>query len=245
MTRRERLLENYEDALFSLLMDEVATSEGKKAIELNERLKNDPSAKVPEDVDRRCLQTIRRAFAVRRAREVGHFTVKALGKVAMAAGIAAMLFVGAFAASETLRVNTINYLIETFDDSVDFHFERNEADANASLPNIEVGWLPDGYVLQEQESGNDELGIWYTYRSSSNGLIMINFYVGDGTILSVDNDDAEISDIEINGIKATLVLDNNQCQIIWSTSNDDKLLSIVGRNITTEDMIHVAENIQY
>ena len=144
MTRREKLQERYEDALFSLLMYEVAASEGEKAIEENERLQNDPAAAVPEDVDRRCLQTIHRAFAVRRAREVGHFTVKALGKVAMAAGIAAMLFVGAFAASETLRVNTINYLIETFDDSVDFHFERSETDVNSPLPNITVGWMPDG-----------------------------------------------------------------------------------------------------
>lgn len=35
MTRRERLIENYEDALFSLLMDEVAESEGKKTMEGN------------------------------------------------------------------------------------------------------------------------------------------------------------------------------------------------------------------
>lgn len=39
MTKREKLLEQYEDALFSLLMDEFAESEGKAALEENERLK--------------------------------------------------------------------------------------------------------------------------------------------------------------------------------------------------------------
>ena len=42
MTKREKLLEQYEDALFSLLMDEFAESEGKAALEENARLKADP-----------------------------------------------------------------------------------------------------------------------------------------------------------------------------------------------------------
>ena len=35
MTKREQLIEQYEDALFSLLMDSVAEEEWKKAIEIN------------------------------------------------------------------------------------------------------------------------------------------------------------------------------------------------------------------
>ena len=35
MTNHERLTEQYEDALFALLMDSVAEEEGKQALELN------------------------------------------------------------------------------------------------------------------------------------------------------------------------------------------------------------------
>ena len=45
MTKREQLIEQYEDALFALLMDSVAEEEGKQALELNERLKADPAAR--------------------------------------------------------------------------------------------------------------------------------------------------------------------------------------------------------
>lgn len=45
MTNHERLTEQYEDALFALLMDSVAEEEGKQALELNERLKADPAAR--------------------------------------------------------------------------------------------------------------------------------------------------------------------------------------------------------
>lgn len=39
MTKREQLREEYEDALFALMMDEFAVAEGEKALEENERLK--------------------------------------------------------------------------------------------------------------------------------------------------------------------------------------------------------------
>ena len=58
MTNRERLQENYEDALFALLMDDVARTEGKRLIRENEALQADPNAAVPENIDRRCMQLI-------------------------------------------------------------------------------------------------------------------------------------------------------------------------------------------
>ncbi len=39
MTQREQLRDNYEDALFALLMDEFAEREGERLLEKNERLK--------------------------------------------------------------------------------------------------------------------------------------------------------------------------------------------------------------
>ena len=60
MTRREKLQEQYEDALFALLMDDLAVEEGKKAYEENERLKADSSFEVPSESRKRCVETIAR-----------------------------------------------------------------------------------------------------------------------------------------------------------------------------------------
>lgn len=67
MKSREQLQEEYEEALFTLMMDYVAQADGKQYLEENERLKNDPAAQIPESVDQRCLQTIQRAFQRRKA----------------------------------------------------------------------------------------------------------------------------------------------------------------------------------
>lgn len=60
MTRREKLQEQYEDALFALLMDDLAVEEGKKAYEENKRLKADSSFEVPSESRKRCVETIAR-----------------------------------------------------------------------------------------------------------------------------------------------------------------------------------------
>lgn len=84
MKTREQLQEEYEDALFALLMYDVAELEGRRAAEENGRLLNDPNARVPEELDRKCLQLINR-----------HFLKKKLLRVAKRAGLlAAILLVG-------------------------------------------------------------------------------------------------------------------------------------------------------
>lgn len=60
--RHEQLLENYEDALFSLFMERVAEEEGKRLLEENERLKHNPDAAVPKELDERCHKTIASFF---------------------------------------------------------------------------------------------------------------------------------------------------------------------------------------
>ena len=44
------------------MMEDVAETEGEKLQELNEQLKCDPAAEIPEELDERCIRTIRTEF---------------------------------------------------------------------------------------------------------------------------------------------------------------------------------------
>lgn len=61
MHEQEKLYEQYEDAVFALLMDKVAEENGKKLLQQNEELLADPDAAVPKALSRRCLRTIEKA----------------------------------------------------------------------------------------------------------------------------------------------------------------------------------------
>lgn len=78
MTQKEQLWENYEDAVFAILMDAVAEQEGEKGLQLMEELEHDPSAQVPEEVQRKAEKTIRKAFAAKNREPVKRFTLKAM-----------------------------------------------------------------------------------------------------------------------------------------------------------------------
>ena len=66
MTNREQLIEQYEDARFALLMEELAEEEGAELLRLNDALLTDPAAAVPKGAERRGEQLIGAAFAKRR-----------------------------------------------------------------------------------------------------------------------------------------------------------------------------------
>ncbi|MPM11102.1 hypothetical protein SDC9_57441 [bioreactor metagenome] len=241
MTRQEQLRERYEDALFALMMEKVAISEGKKALEENERLKNDPAAEVPEAVSKRCQQMIRQHFAAKAARKAGKFTVKFFGKIAMAAGIAAMLFTSAFAVSETVRINTLNIVVEVFGESTDFYFAKSSTSVDDSQ--ITAGWLPSGYVLEDQ--GKDELGRWCIFRKSENEYIYVMYTSGNGSVLSADTESAETEGVQINGIQATLIKKDRELQLAWGTKDQSAFIQIIGTGITGEDLIHMANKLKF
>lgn len=240
MTRREELQERYEDALFALMMDEVATAEGKKALEENERLKNDPDAAVPEDVSKRCLKTIRRHFAQQRAKAVGRFTVKAFRNIALVAGICSILFTAAFAVSEPLRVNTMNLVVQVFGESTDFQF-ASQTPSNTYT--VVADWLPEGYALESRQE--DGLGSVYNYRKTENEYFSVLYVQGEGVLLSIDTEGAEVETIEIRGVQAMLAKKGDEQQIVFKTIDKTAFIQIIGNGMASEDLIHIAEQLKY
>ena len=120
MTRREKLQEQYEDALFALLMDDLAVEEGKKAYEENERLKADSSFEVPSESRKRCVETIARCCRKKQFQGISNRCYHAFSKVAVIPMLTIMLATTAFAASPTLRASAMNVLVESFEDHTGF-----------------------------------------------------------------------------------------------------------------------------
>ena len=96
-----------EEALFTLLMDQVARQENQQAREAMERLARDPSAAVPALSQRRCMQTIQRGLLRRDLRSAGRVLRRLAGRAAVILAVAALCFSVAFAVSPTLRAQTV------------------------------------------------------------------------------------------------------------------------------------------
>lgn len=240
MKTREQLLEEYEDAYFALLMNEVAASEGRKALELERQLQEDPDAEVPPDLDRKCLAAIRREFAAKRRRAMGRTARKVLTRVCTAAGIAAFLFLGAFAASEEVRAGTLNLVMETMTDRTQFYFGDKPAD---TVPQIDLGWVPDGFTLAD--SGVTSNSSWCEYRKEES-YIRALYFPGNGMLLSVDSEAADARPVQISpAVTAKMFYKDGELQIAWGTPDQTAFLSVVCQGITEEELLHAAQELRY
>lgn len=205
----------------------------------NERLKNDPGAEIPESVDKRCLQTIRRYFTKQTARRVGHYTVGAFKRVMMVAGLAAVLFTCAFASSETVRRNTLNLVIEVFNESTDFYFTGESVEVT---PTLKVGWVPEGYELEKQEESGPNL--WYQYRKSEDEFIRFRYSTISNGVISMDTEDAKIEEVKVNGNEATLVQKENELQIGWSINDNTGFVAIISTGVSQDELLYAASQVQ-
>ena len=107
MSNREQLFEKYEDALFALLMDDLAEVEGERLLELNEELKADPDAAVPIDVQQRCIAVINREFAKKKRTASRQRAKKVLKILPWAVVIAMALMAVAMAAFPSFRAGVL------------------------------------------------------------------------------------------------------------------------------------------
>lgn len=247
MTRREQLRERYEEALFALLMDEFLEEEGEKALQENAALSAAPQAEVPAPVVQRCLRRIDRHFAAQKARSIGRMSVRIVNRVAVAVLVAMLLFTAAFAASPAFRINTLNLVIETFEESTSFSITG----ASAMMPQtIEAGWLPDRYQLTEQKNSSNRITNIY----QTNDGREITVYVADisGGGISVDTEDAVLNTVLIQGYEATTIhklrIDgygnpHEQNRVVWPITETGWFVSVSSNEVDVAVLIRVAENL--
>lgn len=247
MTRREQLQEQYEEALFALLMDEYMEEEGEKALRENAALRADPHSEVPAPVVQRCLKRIDRHFAAQRARSIGRVSIRVVNRVAVVALVAMLLFTVAFAASPTFRINTLNLVIETFEESTSFSITG----ASALIPQvIEAGWLPDGYQLTEQKSSSNRITNIYQADDGREITIYVTDISGGG--ISVDTEDAVLDTVVIQGYEATTIqklrIDgygnrHEQNRVVWPITENGWFVSVSSNDEGVDVLSFVAENL--
>ena len=240
MTRQEYLMDRYEDALFSLMMDKVATQEGEKALLELERLQKEASINVPETLHRKCLKTISRYFARKRAKAARHTVSNVISKIAIVALVGILTFTIAFAASPTFRADTMNFVMKMFDDHAEFRFE--EESQRPSNLDMTVNWIPEGYKITNTTNTAGVKTI--VMGNTSNSQVIIVLWENESALnLDLENTDSE--EIFIGETPAMLFRNDSQnsLQLIWQIGDYAAVIQIQGENISLENLINIASNI--
>lgn len=249
MTRKERLSEQYEDALFALIMEEAAEAEGQKALEENRRLRDSGELAIPDGLRQRCHRAIAKGFAGQELRRVGRGVSRVVTKVALVALVGMLLLTTVFAASEDFRVKTLNLALEIFEDHTEITLTPDESiiasSVDSVVPQLTAGWLPDGFALVEE--GENSAMAWKDFQNEEAGtqisITVFNLRTGR---MSVDTEDAEMLPVQINGADAFIINDTEDeiIQIIWQEdAASEWLIYVVGMGVSEEMLMKTAESI--
>ena len=259
MTRKEKLRDNYEDALFALLMDSVMEEEGKKLLQENERLKADPEFEVSEETSRRCVKAIRKAFAKKNGKAAGTVIYRAFSKVAVVAVLCGLLFTAAYAAIPDVRVKTLNLLIETSDVATRLTIagEGGTSAADAPQPGAAEGGVmllgyrfpdaPEGFVYDPERSGSGNMTAWAFFQNENGATIKYLVHdVPKGAPLDVDTEGADlVLDIMVQDHAGMLVKKGNRTDIAWADVDHCTFCSIIFINCDPQPIMDLAADVTF
>lgn len=245
LTQEEELQEKYEDALFALMMHKFAIKMGEEYIAENERLKNDPAAAVPEELRRKNLDFIRRYYASkeRNTRNIRRFR-QVLGRVAIAAVVAAALFGSAIAFSPDLRAGVMNLYMQVGESAASMQLlpEYSEAEESAA-PTITLSWIPDGYTLGVPTQ--KELRTTIVCEDANGKSIQVSAFADASTTQNTDVENVDYyEETSVQGYPAVLVKKDGRTRVSWVDSEKKVFVYISSAYENIDSLLAVAENVK-
>ena len=242
MTKQEMLYEQYNDALFRLLMHSGAQHQGQQYQEENQALKvqeGGPS----ETAKRRCLRTISRQVRRGHARAAARTASRVLSKAAVVMLLVISCLTAAFAVSPVFRSDALRWAVATFGDHAEYRF--NQTEGGVQYQGIEVGWLPEGYELVENQNTNGTISRRYIRPSGSVEQrvdIRVMNFDGEG-VFKVDTEANQLYQTIVHDTLATVIQRDESMQIIWMYPESNCIVMLCGDNISKENALRIAKSI--
>ena len=249
MNEQEDLYAQYEDAFFALLMNEVAEAEGQELLKKNEQLLADPNAAVPEAVSKRCLRTIEKSCRKARFQRNMQTVLRKLNRVALWILVPMLLFVGVFAASETVRVKTLNYLIEEFDVGTAFFF-RNDPNAEPTqdfsatdFTEAVQKYIPAEYSLAFKNADNISCTLYFV-NDTSKEIEASEYHLEyiDVTVI-LDTENTNVQNTVINGQDVLIIRKDGSYQVSWVINSAQKMYAISGSEDIKDVIVNLVEKL--
>lgn len=242
MTKQEMLYEQYNDALFRLLMHSVAQHQGQQYQEENQALKAQEGGP-SETAKHRCLRTISRQVRRGHARAAARTASRVLSKAAVVMLLVISCLTAAFAVSPVFRSDALRWAVATFGDHAEYRF--NQTEGGVQYQGIEVGWLPEGYELVESRATNRTILRRYT-KSGADMKQRIDIWImdfSDEGVFKIDTEADEVYQVLVQNTLATVIERDNSVQLIWMYPESNCIIMLCGDNISTETALRIAQSI--
>lgn len=244
--RTELLREQYEDALFTLLMDEYAEQTGEKLLD---EFNHSESAEMPAALDEKCRKTIRQHFTQQksktRIRKTLRFIGKSVATIVVTFGLASTLFFSV----DAIRVPVLNFLLEhrigfllITKDPESSSITVDPQDHLPKDPSSLEFLIPMGYDLKKY-TPNPNGTFFASYTNESGDVVKLQTVLDDGMFAS-DTENAVTESVTISGYKGKLV-QKDGFDLIWHVPEAGLIYKLYASNLTRDEVLQIALAIAY
>ena len=254
--RRKELLENYEDAFFKLMMDEIMELKGEELIKNLEEL-NNSDFKVPEECDKRCLKLIRNSKYPQPTEKYNTHKIsfRRTGRVLLVAAIVmALMFSLVYASVPQFRTKVHNVILDIQDEYTRIVFKENEggekvkqdigAPDNELKEGIVLGYIPEGYTVID-ERDNYLCLTTEDYRTITAGILQGS----DDGFTTWDTENAQVENTILKGNtgmivrKTDVVFGYEVIDYVWFDNVSLEVFYVCGMGLSEADMLKIFEEI--
>ena len=241
--KKQKLLEQYDDAAFALLMDEYAEEEGARLMaEFEAAQAAGQVPEMPRELDEQCRRMIRRNSAKKRGRQAA----RRFGKVAVKAAVAVLVFIGLMTtvvmSVDALRVPILNYITELqnrytsvqFIDSSEF-----QEFVSAASEVMDVHKPADYYEIAYKNVGG---GLFHCIYQNDEGMILKYSTNPASAEFRFDTEDAEYDEISIYSYDGYLVRKDG-VHIIWIDGDNSLVNSLYATSMEESVLLDLAYHI--
>ncbi len=248
MSRKELLYEQYEAAMFALVLDEIMEREGAGFLEENEHLKNDNSLTLNKAFVDRCFKTIKHQDLISKRQSAIRGAKKMVVRIAVLFLVCFLVFSIPFCTVSAFRTASLNLVIETFDKGTKITADEDHLNGSLTTLSKSPTWFPAG-TWRAVFLTNEESLFLIRFEDLDSNVIFYSEIPTDGSMLSIDTEDAEIlSDILVYGNKAVMSVKREQVILSWIDDSNSTIctLEVHGSHfIATPDIaLRIAESIK-
>ena len=233
-----------------MLMDKIADAEGAELIKQNRMLQADPAAAVPAETTKRCLRLIRHQYHKAQRQRTARHSMRIITRIAVALMCLLVLYAVAFAASETVRVNTLNFLVQELDVGTQYLFPGDEVaveNEDELIPDILDAIskaVPSSFTLISSEENIFERVFQFQNENGNEIYVQIWNLYDSAASATIDTEDADVQYQTIEGQDVMIVskfYTNQVYQVVWVDEVQKYMVDIIGRDVPIEDLLPIAE----
>ncbi|MBQ7026171.1 MAG: DUF4367 domain-containing protein [Peptococcaceae bacterium] len=245
MATRKELLEQYEDAQFALLIDEIMEQQGAELNEMKQQLKHDPAAAVPHEVRERSMETIRKAYEERDKKQKARRIRTTVRTLLVAAVVAALLLT---TVSADFRLAAKNFVYELTELAAELMFDFGDDNARYEpAGEVIMGYfipaLPDDFELVDATETAHSVRRQY---NSEKGFVMIRVVEDDGNGLtySTDAENLNTSKDRINEFDILIIESSNRIQFVLSDTERQMHIEITSNILSYKEIKYFVSRIK-